>query len=302
MESRRFLARVGCDRQVGYSDDDSIVATIMSKGHIRKHLAEYWASLRTAPTDNLAIFQLGAVLQCPVFVINLERSVHRRQYILKYLDRHGIAARIFPAVDGTNLDLTALQARGIYDDALAHQKFDRSLRQVEVATTWSHLKIHQAIVDENIAMALVLEDDALFEPNIVERVSRALVEAPPDWEVLQMFHTCSERTRVGNELVRFPAVTALPVGAAGYLMRLAGARKMVTGGFPICYPADSMMGRCHRWGVVMYGFDPPALTQNAIFPTQIYVRSTWLLKIKHLVKHIIVSATGLVAKVLGSPR
>lgn len=274
----------------------------MRFSHVGDHLRAYWRSLRPANALEPDAWSLGARLGCPVFVINLERSRHRREYMVKYLAAQGIDARIFPAVDGSKLDVAQLQRQGIYDEALAHQKFSRALSANEIACTLSHLNIHRTMIDENISMALVLEDDAMFAPRIVSRVSGALSEPPTGWDVLQMSHNCEEYVGVSENLVRFPSNTRMPVGSAGYLIRRTGAEKMLANGLPICYPADSLLGRSHRWGVVLYGFAPSAVVQNAVFPTQIYASPNWGVRLTQAVKQVFVSVSGNIAKVLSGSR
>jgi GR25 family glycosyltransferase involved in LPS biosynthesis len=45
-----------------------------------------------------------------VFVINLPRSVDRRERIVRQLDALGVTPRVFPAVDGSALDLSSVAA------------------------------------------------------------------------------------------------------------------------------------------------------------------------------------------------
>jgi len=256
---------------------------------------------RSGATDD-ADRSLGAHLQCPVFVINLERSAHRRDYILNHLRGYGIDARIFPAIDGKTLDVQELMRQGIYDDALAHRKFSRSLSCAEIACALSHLGVYRQIVADDMPMALVLEDDAMFAPGITNRIRGALSEAPADWQILQFFHDCEECEPITPNLVRFPSNSRMPVGAAGYLIRKAAAEKMLNVGLPVCYPADSLIGRSHRWGLVMYGFWPPAIVQNSVFPTQIYAHTTWRIKFTQRLKQALVSVSDGIAKGVGRSR
>jgi glycosyl transferase family 25 len=274
----------------------------MRLGHVSEHLRAYWGSLRGRRQQVSEAHQLGEVLRCPVFVINLERSPHRRAYMINYLAGHGLQARIFPAVDGSRLDLGQLQQQGIYDDGLAHQRFSRSLSRAEVACTLSHLNIHRTMIDEGIPRAMVLEDDAMFAPEIVRRLRGALSEAPVDWELLQLSHNCDEYERLADNLVRFPSNTRMAIGSAGYLIRRSGAEKMLAHGLPICYPADSLMGRSPRWGVALFGLAPSAVVQNAIFPTQIYERSSWSIKVTQFVKQALVSIFGGLARAFGGSK
>jgi len=271
----------------------------MRFGHVARHVRAYWSSLRRSGATDDADRSLGAHLQCPVFVINLERSVHRRDYILNYLRGYGIGARIFPAVDGAKLDVQELERQRIYDDALAHQKFSRSLSCAEIACTLSHLGIYRRMVDDDIPMAMVLEDDAMFVPDITSRVSGALSEAPTDWHMLQLSHHCEEYEPLTANLVRFPSKSRMPVGSAGYLIRKSGAEKMLDNSFPVCYPADSLIGRSHRWGLVVYGFAPPVVVQNSVFPTQIYAHTNWRIKLIQRLKQALVSVSDGIARGMG---
>jgi glycosyl transferase, family 25 len=270
-------------------------------GRLGGHLSAYWASMGGKP-GSTASGTLSASVTCPVFVINLERSTHRRQYIVNYLATYGLDARIFPAVDGSALDLAELQRRRIYDDAVAHERFDRSLSRGEIACTFSHLNIFQKMVDEDIPMAMVLEDDAIFAPGAESRLCDALAEAPADWEVLQLSTESRGYVPVTDNVGRFPSPTQLPVGSAGYLIRKAGAVKMLAHGFPIAFPADSFVGRASRWGVVLYGLAPSAIVQNAVFPTQIYNSPSAALKLKQALKQGLVSISGGVARAFRGTR
>jgi glycosyl transferase, family 25 len=270
-------------------------------GRLGGHLRAYWASMGGKP-GSTASGSLSASVTCPVFVINLERSTHRREYMVNYLATYGLDARIFPAVDGSVLNVAEVQQRGIYNDAVSHQKFDRSLSKTEIACAMSHLNIYRKMVDENIPMAMILEDDAIFAPGAESRLCDALAEAPADWEVLQLHHGSRDYVSITENLVRFPSPTGLPVGAAGYLLRRSAAEKFLANGFPIGFPADSFIGRSARWGVVLYGLEPSVVLQNAVFPTQIYNSPTAALIVKQALKQGLVSVSGSIARAFRGTR
>jgi glycosyl transferase family 25 len=257
---------------------------------LANYLLTYWNALRGKqifkPEDRF----LGEQLKCPVFVINLERSEYRRRFMLNYLEELNFDAHIFPAVDGSKLNIDELQRQGVYNDTLAHEKFSRSLSCAEIACTLSHLGVYRKMVDGSIPMAMILEDDAMFSERGTDRLSSALREVPADWDVLQLHYNRKEHVHVTDNLVTFPAKTRMPVGSAGYLIRNGGAKKMLANGLPVCYPADSFLGRSPRWGVVLYGLAPPVIDQNSLFPTEIYPRNKGIDKLRYVVKQGIVSA------------
>jgi glycosyl transferase, family 25 len=253
-------------------------------------LLRYVKVLRGGPLAAPGDASLGAVLGCPVFVINLERSPHRRAFMERYLASLGITLRILPAVDGSKLDLEQLARDGVYVDAVAHEKFSRSLSPSEIGATLSHLSACRTIVDENLPVAVVLEDDVTFIDGVAEVVRSALQAAPPDWDVLQLYYWCKDTYAIAPSVVGFNNKACLPVGCLGYVMRQSGARKMLESSYPICYPADSLMGRSPRVGVTLYGVSPSVITLegNLIFPTELRTKRTGAARVRLWLKQAIV--------------
>lgn len=237
--------------------------------------------------------RLGDILNCPVFVINLERSKYRREFILGYLSGLGIQAQIHPAVDGALLNMDNLAAQGDYNDAVSHEKFSRSLSRAEIGCTLSHLGIYRKMVDAGMDMALILEDDATFVPRAADHLDAMLREAPADWDLLQLHYACTERKPVSMHIVKFPAEKCMPVGSLAYFIRRTGAEKMLRASYPICYPADSLIGRSPRWGVVLYGSASPLVMPNSVFPTDIQVGGGVYAKTATFVKRAVVTVVGM---------
>lgn len=209
-------------------------------------------------------------LPFPIFVVNLARSEPRRHFILGHLRQLGLRGTIHTATDGRTLDLADLDRRGIYRDAYAHEKFSRSLSLAEIGCAMSHAGLYEKIVRENIEVALVIEDDVELVNDFRERLPKVMAELPADWDVLQLYFTCSDIERVSEHLVGFPMKTGLPVGAPGYVLTKAAAQKLLDHLYPIHYPADSFIGRSPRWGTRVYGATPQLVTVNNVFPSTIW--------------------------------
>lgn len=267
----------------------------MKYAHVWQHVREYWNSLMRQSTGDRPN-ELAGLLQCPVFVINLERARHRREYILRHLASFGIEPRITRAIDGSTLDIPELERRRLYIDSVAHRTFSRSLSRAEIACSLSHVSIYRAMLEEDIAQAMVLEDDAMLVRDFTPLLERTLAEVPADWEVLQLFHNCNEQTAIGDIVVKFPGVSRLPVGAAAYLIRRSAAEKLLKHAIPISYPADSLIGRSHLWGVVLYGVARSVVTQNTIFPTDIFQHSTFGSKAIQAFKSVLIGLISSLAK------
>lgn len=89
------------------------------------------------------------------YAINLPQHHARRDNILNECEKYGIDVEIFSAVDGRTL--TDEQIREL---VFAHQT--NGLTRGEIGAALSHLHIYQKMRDENIPVALILEDDAVF--------------------------------------------------------------------------------------------------------------------------------------------
>ncbi len=104
------------------------------------------------------------------YVINLPRCVERRENVLKECSRFGLEAEIFPAFDG----------KAMPEAELRRQVFDpdhNSLCPAEIGCALSHLGIYRDMLEKNIPVALILEDDSIF--NMDPRPLLAELERQP---------------------------------------------------------------------------------------------------------------------------
>lgn len=97
-----------------------------------------------------------------VLYINLKREGARREYIEQHLSDRGFDFERVEAVDYKDLSPQDIAQR--YDAELVRKHWTRPLAESEIACALSHLKCHQKIVDEDLAGALIVEDDALLKP------------------------------------------------------------------------------------------------------------------------------------------
>ena len=92
------------------------------------------------------------------FVINLERSTGRKQYMADLLQSVGIDDYEFlKAVDGRSL--TQSEVDEVFDTKTSFKRYGRDLSRGEIGCTLSHFKCYRRIVDNDINCALILEDN-----------------------------------------------------------------------------------------------------------------------------------------------
>lgn len=100
-----------------------------------------------------------------MFYINLDRRPDKNQIIQKELEKHGITAERFPAVDGQTLQATDKLMPG------------------EIGCALSHAGILKLMVEHSWKNVLILEDDVEFIPNVQDYFS-ANMHLIPEWDML----------------------------------------------------------------------------------------------------------------------
>lgn len=201
----------------------------------------------------------------PVWVINLPRSTERRAYIVAHLQELGLPFEIVPAVDGQMLTQDELTEFYSLEQTLAC--IGRELVPGEIGCSLSHLRLYERMVTEGVEMALILEDDAVIDPEVLELLAKP--EAfPPGWELLLLYHSEGQmswwhrrpltgRFRTG----RFVQPT---YGTAGYLITQGGARKILAQAYPVRAPSDHWTGGHMNTGVQLYGLEPCGIAQRYV--------------------------------------
>ncbi len=186
-----------------------------------------------------------------IFVINLERDQLRREQMRERLDALGLAFEFLPAVLGTAIDLDTCPH---YDGARRRRYFGRDMTQGEVGCLLSHRRIYEIMLRDDVACALVLEDDVTFEPDFAE-VLRALMDNPVKWDMVR-FLGSPKIYRLGRRLIaplvgrywiaRIPGTHG---GAHGYLLTQNAARILLAHTARSWLPIDTLQGRCWETGL-----------------------------------------------------
>lgn len=100
---------------------------------------------------------MSTVQKIPVFVISLARAPERRATISQHLKNLGIEFRLIDAVDGKAMSpsqITEIVAPG------------KKMHPGVIGCYLSHINAYKIIRDENIEVALILEDDTRLDPRI----------------------------------------------------------------------------------------------------------------------------------------
>lgn len=166
----------------------------------------------------------------PVFVINRAQDTARRAEMTERLAKIGITPTFFPAVDGYRLDIHSLDA---YDSRKRRRYFGKDLKPGEIGCLLSHRGIYEKMLAEDIAAAVVLEDDVFFADDFVAVLEDIFASTVP-WDlvrfvghgrVFELGYRPLAFLRGGYSLVRVPTS---PSGAYAYLLTKRAAARLLS--------------------------------------------------------------------------
>jgi len=200
-----------------------------------------------------------------VFYINRDRDGERRRCIEAGLTAARLAGERVPAVEGLAVPHD-LQGYFMVDGRLATR-----LSAGEVGCYASHLKTAQLIWRRGLAVALVVEDDAVLPSSLAADLDAILNAAPQGWDIIRLSDNATHSFKPlnglhsGREIVCYSRV---PSGTVGYLISAAGARKLLEP--HICeWPVDTDFRQPWVFGLQVYGVLPKLIGHNDALPSAV---------------------------------
>lgn len=189
-----------------------------------------------------------------VVVVNLARSVDRRQRVEKLLRDAGVAFDVFNAVDGRACN-HPLFAR--VDQNLAEIRRGFLLNPGEIGCYASHFLLWQQAIAENCPL-LVLEDDIDISADFAAVVRLVAAQIAARGLIRLSAHKARPYVPVARldatyDLVRFPLG---PHGTTGYAVSPAAARKLVAAADIWFEPVDCHLDRFWTHGVDCLALHP----------------------------------------------
>ena len=185
-----------------------------------------------------------------IFVINLRRSVRRRESICRQLDRLGLRYRIFEATDGAELPEEEVER---ISDPVARAQFRFTRGQVGCVVTKQRL--YRTMVEEEIETALILEDDIIIPDELPELLPRVEAQLRDDEVILLLAHPgngCEFSTQdvtsiQGDYQLRYPMNAYHVAMAAAFMLRRPVAARLSELLLPM-HTCSDWWGKFHEEG------------------------------------------------------
>ncbi|MDX3774630.1 glycosyltransferase family 25 protein [Chromatiaceae bacterium AAb-1] len=163
----------------------------------------------------------------PIFIINLDSSPERYQSASKQLAELDLSAERFSGVYGKNL--SAEQVDACYDRTLNKSKFRRPLSPGEIGCYLSHRALWQKMVDDNIPVAVILEDDIEISAGFVQALQQ--LSRLSNWDMIKI---SDDRNGQGEQRLKLDDTYTLvnfrkvPNCTTAYAITLQGAKKLLS--------------------------------------------------------------------------
>src|SRR4051812_48515341 len=118
------------------------------------------------------------------YIINLERSVQRREHILGEVKRYKLDYELTKAVEGAKLTEDDKERLCDMNEV---RKYPDWLSPGMLGCSLSHYNVYKKIVDDNVDIALVLEDDVIL-PDSLPTLLADIKEQIATNEVISLYY------------------------------------------------------------------------------------------------------------------
>lgn len=189
-----------------------------------------------------------------VILINLERSIQRREQMEQRLLELGLAYTRLSAVDG-KAQWEMLQST--VDKFTFERNVGRDLMPGEIGCYHSHLQSWNALVQSDCHTLLVLEDDVVFGDDFIEAIGEAL-QYRQSWDMLNL-NKIRAKQPVCQALVGRYSLNAYMgplTGMGAYMISRVTAARLLPAMLPIVLPIDLELDRVHRHRLRRLGLEP----------------------------------------------
>lgn len=197
------------------------------------------------------------------FLINLDRDVDRLAAADAQLKRLGIAYERVPAVSGKDLSRDEIRRNVARTRARWANGSMYTLGQI--GCTLSHSSVYRRMVEDNVPVALVMEDDVTLSddaPRVIAFVEAAIDCQKPQW-VLLSDHSRGHAAEVqaSDETPHLERI-GYDYCTEAYVITLAAAKEILRVNSPMVVMCDSYPRWTKRGHIELYHAKPSVAIQN----------------------------------------
>lgn len=198
-----------------------------------------------------------------VYVINLESSKERYEYIKDNIESLGFPQLRIEAVDGRKMLKSEIYSKV---DIEKYKSFSKSLPNVgTIGCYLSHVNVWEEFLKSDLEFAIIFEDDISFDPYKVRSVIDDLLEVSYLWDVVTLepkhrgFPLTIKKLKNDQRLVVY--LTEITHSGA-YIINRKAAANLLRKALPICIPLDHYFTRGWELDLKFTGVENPRLIKQ----------------------------------------
>ncbi len=204
------------------------------------------------------------------YIINLNRSKERYEYIKGYVKDLGLKLERVEAIDGSTLSMEEISEKV---DLKSYKAFLGHLPKLgTIGCSLSHIKVWQTFLESNLQFAVIFEDDVSFDPNKVKTIIDDLTRNSKLWDVviLEIHHSgcpLTIKNLVDNHHLAVYLMKVTHTGA--YIINKKAAKNLLEKALPIKMPIDHYFTRAWELDIKFTGVENPRIVYQTFGESEI---------------------------------
>ena len=197
------------------------------------------------------------------YIINLDRSKERYNYIKNYVNDLGLHVERVSAVDG--LTLAEKEINQKVELKTYKLFFGHAPNKGTIGCYLSHIKTLETFLNSNFKFALILEDDVSFNPNALKVMLENLVRNSHLWDVVNLdvahrgFPLTIKKFNNDQQLVVYLTEIA---HTGAYFINKKAAINLLSKALPMKMPIDHYFTRSWEFELKFTGIENPRLVNQ----------------------------------------
>ncbi|MDR3224067.1 MAG: glycosyltransferase family 25 protein [Holosporales bacterium] len=243
-----------------------ISITIIGFCAIKEHflLKDYFFVLKDYPPFASIKYSESGDGSVGAYFINLDKSIDRLTHITPLVQKLNVKSERIAAVYGK--ELSSNEKEKLVDRCKCNMLVYNNVGDGVIGCYLSHIKTWQTFLESEHSYALVLEDDADFDPKDMNELIPLLIEKNEKWDLVNIDTNNHGSPKVVSALgrrftlVKFRSPIEL---TSCYLINRTAAIKLLKKALPILMPIDWYFTRHWEFGFKLRGVRPEIAKQQS---------------------------------------
>jgi glycosyl transferase family 25 len=205
---------------------------------------------------------------CPIYVINLDRSPQRLKEITHQLEQFGLSFERVQAVDGK---LATEEQKALLDEKGYQSKHGKTSLPGELGCYLSHVRAIDTFLASESPCAIILEDDAILEAGFVQGIEDLLKHASR-WDMVKLSGVHSGtplRVLQLNQNHALAVMFSKCTGSSAYILNRRAALAYKQDLLPMTLPYDHEFDKGWKYGIKVRSVSPFLIAHNEVAATTI---------------------------------